>query len=202
MRGPIVVLGCGGHSRSVADVLLANDASERIIFLDENARENERLFGFPVVGTLDLAPFERIFLALGDNQRRARAYDGIDLRKLVTIVSPSAYVSATATVGAGCFLAHGAHVGPFSRVGDDTIVNTGAVLDHEVDVGKHCHVGPNATVSGRTVIGDRVFVGVGATVVDGMKICDDVTIGAGGVVVDHIREPGTYVGVPARRLPR
>jgi len=51
------------------------------------------------------------------------------------------------------------------------------------------------------VIGDRVFIGVGATVVDGITICADVTIGAGGVVIGDIIDPGTYVGVPVRRVP-
>lgn len=200
MRRPIVFLGCGGHSRSVADVLLARDPGEEILFVDDNAGDDERLFGFAVVRTVDLASFDRVFVAYGDNQRRAHAYDTIDPRKLVTIVSSSAHVSATATIGAGCFVANGAHIGPFARVADNTIVNTGSVLDHEVQIGKHCHVGPNATVSGRTAIGDHVFVGVGATVVDRITICADVTIGAGGVVIDDITEPGTYVGVPVRRL--
>jgi len=200
MRRPIVFLGCGGHSRSVADVLLADEPSEEIVFVDENARDDERLFGFPVVRTADLEAFDRMFVALGDNQRRASAFETIDRRKLVSVVSRSAQVSSTATIGAGCFVGKGAHVGPFVTVGDDTIVNTSAVLDHEVRVGSHCHIGPNATVSGRSVIGDRVFIGVGATVVDGVSVCSDVTVGAGGVVIDHIVEPGTYVGVPVRRL--
>ena len=200
MRRPIVFLGCGGHSRSVADVLLTSDPGEEILFVDENAREGERLFGFPVVRTVDLASFDRVFVALGDNDRRADTYETIDRRKLVTIVSSSAHVSSRATIGAGCFIGNGAHLGPFATVGDDTIINTGSVLDHEVQVGRHCHVGPNATISGRTIIGDRVFVGVGATVIDRISICADVTIGAGGVVVGDIREPGTYVGVPVRRL--
>jgi serine acetyltransferase len=32
-------------------------------------------------------------------------------------------------------------------------------------------------------------------------VCDDVLIGAGAVVAKSIVEPGTYAGVPARRLP-
>jgi acetyltransferase-like isoleucine patch superfamily enzyme len=46
-----------------------------------------------------------------------------------------------------------------------------------------------------------VFLGAGATVIDGTTIADDVTVGAGATVVSDIREPGTYVGSPARRLP-
>ena len=34
-----------------------------------------------------------------------------------------------------------------------------------------------------------------------ITICGGCMIGAGAVVVRDIEEPGTYVGVPARRLP-
>jgi serine acetyltransferase len=33
-----------------------------------------------------------------------------------------------------------------------------------------------------------------------VKLCDDVVVGAGAVVARDIVEPGTYVGVPARRV--
>ena len=197
---PILFLGCGGHSRSVADVLLANDAAAKIVFLDDNAKEGEQLFGFEVRKQADRAAFAHIFVALGDNVRRAEAYASVARRQLVQIISKKAYVSSTAEVGAGTFVGNFVHVGPFAKVGDNTILNTGCIVEHEVSVGNHCHVGPNATISGRTTIGDRVFVGVGATVIDKVTICSDVMIGGGATVVKDITEAGTYVGVPARKV--
>jgi acetyltransferase-like isoleucine patch superfamily enzyme len=43
-------------------------------------------------------------------------------------------------------------------------------------------------------------VGIGATVSNGLTVCGDCMIGAGAVVVKNIDAPGTYVGVPARRM--
>jgi sugar O-acyltransferase (sialic acid O-acetyltransferase NeuD family) len=184
----------------VADVLLANDPSARLLFIDANARDGERLFGFEVVRSADLARFERIFVALGDNARRAQAYATVDKRKLAQIISKSACLSPTAQFGAGCFIGNSVHVGPFVTIGDNTILNTGCVVEHEVKVGSHCHIGPNATISGRTTIGDHVFVGVGATIIDNVKVCGNVIIGGGATVVKDISEPGTYVGVPVRKV--
>ena len=55
-------------------------------------------------------------------------------------------------------------------------------------------------VAGRAQIGDFVMIGASAVVIDNIKICSHVTVGAGAVVVNDIREPGTYVGVPARKI--
>ena len=41
----VVILGCGGHARSVADVLLDLHADAEVVFVDENAAEGERILG-------------------------------------------------------------------------------------------------------------------------------------------------------------
>ena len=63
------LLGCGGHARSIADVILANDSEANIIFVDNAARDGEIILGFPVVRD---APTEaRAFVpAIGDNEQR------------------------------------------------------------------------------------------------------------------------------------
>jgi UDP-perosamine 4-acetyltransferase len=50
------------------------------------------------------------------------------------------------------------------------------------------------------VIGSHSFVGAGAVVIQGVRIADGCLIGAGAVVTLDIAVPGTYVGVPARRI--
>lgn len=43
-------------------------------------------------------------------------------------------------------------------------------------------------------------IGAGATVKNNLIICEKTVVGAGAAVVRNIEEPGTYVGVPARRI--
>jgi serine acetyltransferase len=45
-----------------------------------------------------------------------------------------------------------------------------------------------------------VTIGTNAAVLPGINICDNVIIGAGAVVNKDITDPGTYVGVPARKI--
>jgi serine acetyltransferase len=49
-------------------------------------------------------------------------------------------------------------------------------------------------------LGDNVVIGTGTTVIGPVTICDDVIIGAMSLVNKDITEPGTYVGIPAKKL--
>ena len=44
------------------------------------------------------------------------------------------------------------------------------------------------------------WVSAGATIINNRTICPGCMIGAGAVVVKDILDPGTYVGVPAKKL--
>jgi UDP-N-acetylbacillosamine N-acetyltransferase len=196
----VILFGCGGHGRSVADVLLLNDPAVSIRFVDEQAGDGEMIHGFPVVRRIDHAgtPY---FFALGDNRRRKEKFEEIGTAGLVSVISVKAHLGYGSTVGKGCFVANFCHIGPEATIGDNTIVNTSAVVEHEVTVGRHSHIAPRAVISGRSSVGDLVFVGAGAVVKDNVAICSDVIVGAGATVIRNIEKPGTYVGTPVRRIP-
>lgn len=195
----IVLYGCGGHSRSVADIILQNDPTTMLFFVDDNARINEKLFGFDVVKHAPSAA-DPFIITIGDNQKRKIKLAEVGESNLVSVISKYTHLGVNSRVGKGCFIGNYCHIGPEAVIGKNTIINNSAVVEHEVVVGCHCHIGPNATVSGRCKIGDVVFVGVGATVKDYITICSDVVIGAGATVVKDIVEPGVYVGTPAYKL--
>ena len=46
----------------------------------------------------------------------------------------------------------------------------------------------------------HTWVGAGVTVSNNVSICEECMIGAGTVIVKDIKESGTYVGVPARKI--
>jgi acetyltransferase-like isoleucine patch superfamily enzyme len=59
---------------------------------------------------------------------------------------------------------------------------------------------PGAKILGGAKIGNSCRIGSNSTILPNVEICDDVTIGAGAVVTKSITEPGTYIGIPAKRL--
>lgn len=194
----LLIYGCGGHARSVIDILVQDKPDISICIIDEKAVPNEVVGGFPVFR--EGKHEGSFFLAIGDNYRRAEALKSNSEQNLISIISSKSHIGKQAIISRGVFIGNFAHIGPEAIIGRNSIVNNGAVVEHEVKIGAHCHVGPNASISGRCNVDDFVFVGVGATIIDSISICSDVVIGAGSVVVQNITEPGTYVGSPAKRI--
>lgn len=196
----LLIIGCGGHARSVADVALSAGFS-KLVFWDVNARENETLFEFQVQS--DKSIFNKhktVFLGIGDNQERAEYFEQFKEKNIINVVSDTAYIASTSTFGRGVFVAHGVHIGPMAVIGDNTIINTHAVVEHECVIGAHSHISVNSTIAGRCSIGNFVFVGAGSVVRDKITICSHVTIGAGSVVTKDITEAGIYIGSPAKKM--
>lgn len=199
MSEEYIVYGCGGHARSVADVILSNSEQVHITFVDEAAQPGEKIFGFDVVPAAPQSPETAHFLAIGDNARRKTLNDALGVR-MQEIIAANAYVGREASVGAGSFVGHEAYIGPDAKIGENCIINTRAIIEHEVVVGDFAQIAPGVIIGGRTKIGESAFIGLGAVILDGLTICPGVIIGASAVVIDSIDEPGTYVGVPARKV--
>jgi len=87
-------------------------------------------------------------------------------------------------------------------IGEGCIVNTAAVIEHDVELGVWTHIAPRALVCGTVVVGARCHVGAGAVVRQGLRLGDDTVIGAGAVVVKDFSGNGVLVGVPARTMER
>lgn len=198
----LVIFGAGGHGRVVADAALAAGQWGRVRATDrEPAKVGSLLLpGLPVEAFDDaLAGGVVVHVAIGSATSRAREALAAG-RPLATVIHPGASVSPFATLGEGSFVAARAVVAPGARIGMAVIVNHGAVVDHDVQVGAFSHVAPQVALGGGVRVGERVLLGTGACVLPGVRIADDVVVGAGAVVREDIAGPGTWAGVPARRV--
>lgn len=193
----LYIIGCGGHARSVADVALSNNPNLNIVFVDENARANEKIWGFSVVEKL-IGKNKIVHFAIGANDLRKKKFNEIHSKTSVTIIAKTAQLGKNSKTKDGCFVAHKAYIGPDAKIGVCSIINTASVIEHEVEIGDFCHVAPNAIICGRCKVGDNVFIGAGAVVKDNINICSNVVIGAGAVVINDIYKVGVYIGVPAK----
>lgn len=199
----IVLFGCGGHARSVINVLRERNEKIEILLVDKNAHSKESIMGCSVVCEYELREDDGYFIAIGENEERDRLYQHMldkGMGYCMSVVSKYACIGVEAKIGRGTFVAANTYIGPLAEVGNNTIINTGSIVEHETVVGNNTHIAPNVTVCGRVRIGNNVFCGAGSTIIDKISICDNVIIGAGAVVKEDIVEAGTYVGIPARKI--
>ncbi|WNG58561.1 acetyltransferase [Archangium gephyra] len=199
----LVVYGCGGHGKVVADIALARGLSVEG-FIDDGVQAGGRVLGLPILGGaawLEARRSEvRVALGIGENYARRRIHGLCETLGLVpvTLIHPSAAVAASARLGAGVVVMAQAVINPDSRVGDGAIVNSGAIVEHDCELGAFAHLSPNATLGGTVRIGALAHVGLGASILPGKSVGDEAVVGAGAVVLADVPPRVVVVGVPAR----
>src|SRR3954452_13045964 len=148
-RLPLLLLGAGGHAKVVAEIAALNSAFDVVGFIDRHP-VGTLVNGIPVVGSdKELAAFfekgvRHIHVAIGSNAIRERL--GQDVARLgfchSTLISPSACVSRSARLGNGAVMMAGAIVNAEATIGELTIINTNASVDHDCKIGRAVHVAP------------------------------------------------------------
>ena len=200
MNKKIMIIGGGGHAKVIIDCIrAAGDKPEGI--LDDRITPGTTVLGVPVLGRTDrwkeYAQHDFV-IAIGHNGVRARIAESMQVNWYCP-VHPQAVVSEYAVLGQGTVVMPGAVVNAGARVGAHCIVNTGSVVEHDCELGDYVHISPKAALGGTVTVGMGSHIGIGAAVRNNISVCGSCVIGAGTVVVKDITEPGTYIGVPARK---
>lgn len=184
---PLVIVGAGGHGRSVLELVRLLGEHTPAGFLDDTLPAGTVVMGLPVWGPTALLAelatrgVHAVHLAIGHNATRESLSAGARAAglNLATLIHPRACVSPSATLGAGCAVMALAVVGTEAVLGDGVIVNVGAVVDHHARVGNHGHLGANATMAGGTSIGVRAWLQTGSAIGYHVHLGDDAVMPAG-----------------------
>lgn len=206
----IILIGGGGHCKSVIDIIEAGGVYEIAGILDVPENKGKTLLGYPVTGTDEdieslAAAGHTFIITLGQIRSsvlRARIYERLKAcgAALATLIAPTAYVSKHATVGAGTVIMHHATVNAGAVIGLNNIINTGANIEHDAHTGNHCHIATHAVLNGDCRLGEGVFIGSNSVLAQGVHVPGQVVVGAGAVVYKNIQEQGTYAGNPAKKI--
>lgn len=188
----IMLLGAGSHAVAVVDLLESTKKYSIRGLLDDRETKGSAFLDYLVLGSFNYAGTwihsEIQFLVsvgqIGRPGLRERLFrDLISVgAPLATPVSPFAYVSARSSLGMGTAVFHGAVVNAGATVGENCIINSMSLVEHDASVGHHTHIATGARVNGGATIGSRCFVGSGALIFQGCQVPDDSVIPAGAVV--------------------
>ena len=196
----MTIIGASGHGKVVADIAGLN-GYDKIEFLDDNA-ELHSCGKWPVVGMSELAAEidHDLFIAIGSAAVRERLMERFQDKHMVTLIHPSAVIAEGVEIGVGSVVMAGAVINPGARIGKGCIINTSSSVDHDCVLGDYVHVAVGSHLAGTVSVGKGTWIGAGATVSNNISICEGCMIGAGAVVVKSISEPGTYLGIPSRKV--
>lgn len=206
---PLVLIGAGGHARVV--LALARAAGFAVLGVCDPrlAADGTRQWeGADVLGddtALDRHPPGHVRLMLGIGQLataspRERLYRAWRARgyEFPVLIHPAAWVAPDAVLAAGTQVMAGAVVQPGCTIGENSILNTRASLDHDCRIGSDVHIAPGATLCGAVTVGSGAFVGAGATVIQGVQIGERAVVGAGVTLVRDLAPSATVLGAPNR----
>lgn len=188
----IVLIGAGGHCKSIIDVLEHLDRYRIAGIVGMPWEAGIKVLGYPVIGTDDdlekiVSEYKYFHIALGflrSPQRR------VEIWKLLTgfgasmpaLISPLAYVSGHSLVGKGSIVMHQALINASAVVGENVIINTKALVEHDAIIGDHCHIATGAVINGGVKVGEGSFVGSGAITRQGVEIEAGAFIKANSIV--------------------
>lgn len=210
MLKPLVIWGASGHARVLRE-FIGQLGYELVAVFDNQPELAPPFAGVPLYcgqagfgrwraehPALPAAGLVAIGGARGEDRLNLQQFMEAGGVRPIRAVHPTAFLAASATLGAGCQLLAQAAVCAEARLGDACIVNTAASVDHECVLGPGVHVAPGARLAGCVQVGEFTLIAVGAVILPRVKIGRYCIIGAGAVVTRDVPDKCVVCGNPAR----
>jgi sugar O-acyltransferase (sialic acid O-acetyltransferase NeuD family) len=188
----IVLIGAGGHCKSVIDVIEEEGRFKIAGILDKHELLGTETLGYSVFGIDDDMPklakkYKYALITVGQIKSpslRIRLFN-LAVKSgfiLPPIISPNAYVSKHSSIGNGVVVMHNAIVNANTSIGNNCIINSKALIEHDCEISEHCHISTNATINGGAKIESGCFVGSNVTTKELIVIRKNSFIKAGSLV--------------------
>lgn len=192
----IFLIGGGGHSNSIYDLIESTKKYKIIGFVDlknDNqflSSKCQYLGSDEVIEDL-IKDYQNTVICIGqikNSIKRIKIFNKLIKLKanLPVIISPFGYVSNSAKIDVGTVIMHGAVINSNSSIGKNCIINSQSLIEHDVKIGNHNHISTGAKINGGVEIGNQVFIGSGSIIKQGIKIGSKNLIPAGSVVMKDL----------------
>lgn len=173
MKEQILLIGGGGHCKSVIDVIEQEGRFNIAGIIDKKEFIGQKVLGYEVIGCDDdLSVLRKQYhyacITLGQiktPQIRIKLFAQLKQLDyaLPVIISPLAYVSKHAHIEEGTIVMHHALVNANVKVGKNCIINTKALIEHDAIIEDNCHISTGAIVNGSVHVKEATFYGSNAT---------------------------------------
>jgi sugar O-acyltransferase (sialic acid O-acetyltransferase NeuD family) len=187
------LIGCGGHAREV----MSQMGTYLPCFVDED---------YVVDGVYPLSMFNpneyEVMVAVADPKKRFEIVGKLPQKtKYFSWVHPTSLIlNEDVTIGIGSFIGAFCILTTNIKIGNHAILNRTNQVGHDCQIGDFFSAMPGAIVSGNVQIGNCVYLGNNSSIREKIEICSSTIIGMNSAVVHNIQEPGTYVGIPSKKI--
>ncbi len=203
----VLILGAGEQGRIVLDNLSLLGISVKGFLDDYKTGEINTV---PILGKIgDIEknpnrPKENLYIALGNGQLRKKFFDKVSTKaEFPNLIHPTSIISKTSEIprNSGIYVGPGVIINTNAKVGKFALLNSGSIIEHDVEIGDFCSVAPGAIIAGGVKLQRFVTVGLGAKILDDLIIGENTIIGAGAVVTTSFTSNLKVFGVPAKIKP-
>ena len=185
----MLLIGAGGHARACIDVIEQEGKFTIAGLVGLVDEVGTRVLGYPVLGSDAELPellreHRHALVTVGQIKTpdlRIRLFELVERSGCSSpvVVSPRAYVSSHAAIGAGSIVMHGAVVNAGAVVGRNCIINSQSLVEHDVVIEDHCHIATAAAINSGVRIGAGTFVGSNSSVRQSVTIGERCVVGMG-----------------------
>ena len=200
----MVIVGAGGHSSEVLDVVLERKQNDNIYFFDDTASTHEFKNNYRIIKSIEEVETEfpnrfKFLLGIGNPHFRKHFFTKFHSigGTFQNVQSDFSNVSSFSN-SKGFDIMKFCFIGPHTTIGIGTLINTGAHIHHDVQIGEFTEISPRAVMLGGSGVGSLCSIGANVTILPKVKIGDNVIIGAGAVVTSDLPDNCLAVGVPAK----
>lgn len=205
----LVIWGCGGHGREVAQIAEEVNVEKKIFniigFLDDRqSLHGTHLAGYLVLGGLAwLAenPQACVFVGIGSPAARYRTVArlrSVGATFAPPLVHPRAVLASRVVVGEGSVVFAGCVVSVDVVIGAHAILNLGTTISHDCVLGDFATAAPGVHVAGAVRVGEGCDLGTGTNTVQCIEVGHWTVTGAGATLTRSLPANVTAVGVPAK----
>lgn len=200
----LFIVGAGGFGREATWTVerinaLSQQPAWRIIgYADDSPKlkKGDNFEGYPILGGVEEAsrdyPGASVFIALGNNAKRADLYRRLRGHDFPALIDPKAQISPTTEFRHGAFIGAGAVIQAGAELGKFAVVGSNAVIGHDAVLGDFVNLGPGAVVAGGSKIGNGVSFYANASTMPRTVVGDNATVSAGAAASGEV-PPGAVV---------
>jgi sugar O-acyltransferase (sialic acid O-acetyltransferase NeuD family) len=207
----ILLIGGGGHCKSVIDTISKTNQYSHIGVIDKEGKIGESILGVPIIGCDDELPrlfqagFKEAFVTVGSvgnpkiRIELFRVLEKIGF-KIPNIVDITALISNDVKLDKGIFVGKNAVINAGSCIHNGATINTSAVIEHDCIIEEFSHIAPGALLCGEVKVGKNTHIGARSVIRQQIKIGSNSIIGMGSTVLKDIGTGVVAYGNPCKEV--